>query len=177
MATPRGLLAPGEAVVLDLHPHGRALVRPLTLVPVTIGFAAFVAAATPAWAVAGTPLQGWLRLAIAVLAVVVLLRWSLAPYLRWRGRRYLVTTSRILVRDGVLRRSGRDIPLARVEDVSYAAGIVDRLCGSGTLVLASGGEHGRVWLTAVPRVREVQRTVEELVARAPRADPWAPAPV
>jgi uncharacterized membrane protein YdbT with pleckstrin-like domain len=174
MAASRGLLAPGEAIVLDLRAHGRALARPFALVPVTVGLAAFVGTCVPSWRLDGVALQGWLRLAVGVLAALALVRWSLLPYLRWRGRRYVVTTARILLREGVLRRAGRDVPLARVDDVTYSCRLVERMFRSGTLVVESGGEHGRVIMRDVPRVAAVLPTVSELCQRAPRADRWAP---
>lgn len=177
MAAARGLLAPGESVVLDLHPHGRALVRPLLLIPVTVGLAVFAATLIPSWHAGARELQGWSRLAVGVLAAGVLARTSLIPWLVWRSRRYVLTTGRIVLREGVLRRRSRDIPLGRVNDVSVDAGVVDRLFRSGTLVVESGGEHGSVVLTAVPRVGRVARTVQDLVAQTPRSDPWRPTPV
>lgn len=158
MAYPKALLSAGEEIVLDLHPHWKALIVPLGLLPVVIGLAAFLAAILPSGGA-----RGPLRIAILVVAVLVLLWWSLRPLLRWQTTHYVVTNRRIVHRSGVLARRGRDVPLNRVNDVSFSHGLIERLLRCGTLTVESAGERGQVVLADVPRVESVQRTVYELV--------------
>lgn len=167
MAYPRGLLGDGEEVVLDLHPHWRALVRPLALVPVTVGVGSYLYAVIPGWSI-----QRWLRIAVLAAAAAVLVWGALRPYLRWVTRHYVVTTRRIVLREGVLARNGRDVPLSRVNDVTFSHTLLERFFRSGTLVVESAGERGQVVLTDVPRVEKVQRTLYDLVAEAERQSGW-----
>ena len=73
-----------------------------------------------------------------------------------------------MIRQGVFARSGRDVPLTRVNDVSFHHSLIDRLLGCGTLTIESAGEHGQVELPEVPRVEQVQREVYRLVEALPR---------
>ena len=57
---------------------------------------------------------------------------------------YELTTKRMRLRDGILTRNGRDIPLSRVTDVSFRKGVLDRMLGCGTLLVESAGEHGEL---------------------------------
>ena len=75
----------------------------------------------------------------------------------------MVTNRRIVHREGVITRSGRDVPLNRVNDVSFQHGPIDRIFGAGTLTIESAGERGQVVLSDVPRVEKVQHTVYDLV--------------
>ncbi len=165
MAYPKALLSRGEEVALDLHPHWRALVVPLGLVPVVVGVGTFLAVVVPSWSI-----QGWVRLAILVVALLLLAWFSLRPFLRWVSTHYVVTTNRIVLREGVLARSGRDVPLNRVNDVTFSHSVGERLFRSGTLVVESAGERGQVVLRDVPRVESVQRTVYDLVQEAEERD-------
>ena len=67
------------------------------------------------------------------------------------------------MRDGVLSRTGRDMPLTRVNDVSFSRTFVERMFGSGTLIIESAGDRGQVVLTDVPQVESVQRDIYRLV--------------
>ena len=67
------------------------------------------------------------------------------------------------MREGILSRRGRDIPLNRVNDVSFSHGLIDRVLGCGRLVVESAGEHGQLVLTEIPHVEEVQSTLYQLV--------------
>jgi len=60
-------------------------------------------------------------------------------------------------------RRGRDIPLTRINDVSFEKGLLDRLLGAGRLVVESAGEHGQLVLNEIPDVQEVQATLFQLV--------------
>jgi len=151
---PARLLADDEHVVLDLHPHWKRLLIPALLVPVVAGAASYVVFLIPAG-----DFRAPLRWALAALALLVLIRWAVWPWIVWQTTRYVLTTRRIVIRRGVLGRSGRDIPLTRVNDVSFHHSLVERLLRCGTLTIESAGEHGQVVLPEVPDVELVQREV------------------
>jgi uncharacterized membrane protein YdbT with pleckstrin-like domain len=158
MPFPQRLLGDGEEVVLDLHPHWKRIVVPALLVPVVAGVATYGAFVLPSGSV-----QAPARIAIAVVALGVLARFAVWPWLRWLTTRYVLTTDRIVIRQGVFGRSGRDIPLTRVNDVSFHHSLLERMLGCGTLTIESAGEHGQVELPEVPRVEQVQREVYRCV--------------
>lgn len=151
---PQRLLADDEDVVLDLHPHWKALLLPALLVPVVVGVASYLVFLVPDWSA-----RTALRWGIVVVAALVLARWSIWPFLKWVTTRYVLTNRRVVIRSGVLARSGRDIPLTRVNDVSFRHSLIDRMLGCGTLTIESAGEHGQVILPEVPTVELVQRQV------------------
>ena len=154
MAFPRRLLGDDEDVVLDLHPHWKRLTIPALLVPVVVGVASYVEFLLPSGKARTS-----VRWAVVAAAALLLLRFSVWPWLRWQTTHYVVTTQRVVIRRGVLGRSGRDIPLSRVNDVSFRHSLVERLLGCGTLTIESAGEQGQVVLPEVPSVELVQREV------------------
>ena len=85
------------------------------------------------------------------------------PFLRWQTTTYRLTNRRLQLRSGILTRSGRDFPLIRISDVSFSQGPIDRLLGTGRLVVESAGEHGQLALTEIPDVQQVQSTLFQLV--------------
>ena len=92
----------------------------------------------------------------------------IVPLLRWRTTTYELTTKRLRTRYGIVTRRGRDIPLTRINDVSFEKGLLDRLLGAGRLVVESAGEHGQIVLTDIPRVEYVQATLFRLVEEEQR---------
>jgi uncharacterized membrane protein YdbT with pleckstrin-like domain len=91
---------------------------------------------------------------------VVFVAW---PFLNWLASTYTVTTRRLITRHGVFTRTGHDIPLNRISDVSYERGIVDRMLGCGTLVISDASERGRVALPDVPHVEQLQLKISDLL--------------
>src|SRR5579862_6943739 len=103
------------------------------------------------------------QVAIAAVAILVLMLWLAVPVLRWRTTTYELTTRRLRMREGIVTRRGRDIPLVRINDVSFEKGLLDRLLGAGRLVVESAGEHGQIVLKDIPDVADVQATLFRLV--------------
>jgi uncharacterized membrane protein YdbT with pleckstrin-like domain len=158
MAYPTKLLAEDERLVMDLHPHWKALISPVVTLVLTLGVGSFVAAALPdgRW-------QGWGRLAVLVVGLLLLAFWAVWPFLQWLTTHFVITDRRVLMRSGVLARTGRDVPLSRINDITFSHTFLERALGAGTLVVESAGERGQVTLNDVPHVEKVQRQLYDLV--------------
>jgi uncharacterized membrane protein YdbT with pleckstrin-like domain len=155
---PRKLLNEDEDIVFDLHPHWKALVLPTLLAPVVVFVATFVAGKVPEG-----DHQGKLRGLVALAAAVAFVWFVVAPYVRWLTTHFVLTNRRVLMREGLLARKGRDIPIFRINDVTFEHTVVERVFGCGTLVVESAGERGQVSLKHIPHVEDVQRAIYTLI--------------
>ncbi len=153
----------GEQPVLRIRPHWKTLIRPLVVAVIVIAAALMLVVLIPSGRAAAAE-----RLAVAAVAILALMLWLMVPVLRWRTTMYELTTRRLRMRDGILVRHGRDIPLARINDVSFERGPLDRLLGSGRLVVESAGEHGQIVLRDIPRVESTQALLFRLVEEEQR---------
>ena len=154
MGYPRKLLGEGETVYAELRPHWKDVFWAAVTLVVLVPTASYVAAVLD-------NAEG--RLAVAVLAVLVLLWFTARPFLRWLTTMYVITDRRVITRQGIVARSGRDMPMSRVNDVSFEhSGILDRVLRCGTLVVESAGERGQLVMRDVPHVEEVQRDIYRL---------------
>lgn len=147
----------GEQVVLHLRTHAKALIVPAVVLIVLGGGAGIGAAAMP------PTLQPWGWVAIAAVLVVAFVPLVLVPFLRWRTTTYTVTTRRIITRRGILNQTGHDLPLIRINDVSYERSLADRIMGCGTLHIRTASEQGPVVLPDVPEVEAVHVEITELL--------------
>lgn len=158
MALPKSSLTPDEKIVLDFHPHWSILARPIFLGLVTIVIAAVVILFIPS---GGS--QMTIRLVVAGVGALAIVIFGFVPFLRWMTTDYTLTNRRFVMRHGILSRSGRDIPLTRVNDVSFEHNLIHRMLGAGTLTVESAGEHGQLVLNDVPHVERVQSQLYQLV--------------
>jgi uncharacterized membrane protein YdbT with pleckstrin-like domain len=157
MTSDRSLIE-DEHLVLRLHPHWKTLVGPLLVALIAILVALVAEVLIPSGSAGNIG-----RLAVAVVAIGILMVWLMVPVLRWRTTVYELTNRRLRMRDGIITRHGRDIPLARINDVSFSKGLLDRLLGSGRLTVESAGEHGQIVLNDIPHVEATQGTLYRLV--------------
>ncbi len=100
---------------------------------------------------------------MVLLALLIIARFAAYPFLRWLTTEYTITNRRVITRVGLVTRVGRDMPLARINDVHFEhSNVVERMLGCGTLVVESAGERGQLVLADVPEVEIVQREVYRL---------------
>jgi uncharacterized membrane protein YdbT with pleckstrin-like domain len=102
-------------------------------------------------------------MAVLALAVVLILFFVVGPVLRWRTTHYVITTHRLLFREGILARRGRDIGLSRITDVSYRQTLWERMINSGTLTIESAGEGGSTSLERIPDSEGVQQLLNHMI--------------
>jgi uncharacterized membrane protein YdbT with pleckstrin-like domain len=158
-------LAVGEEPVAILHPHWKTLLGPIVLAFLVVAALLVGEVLIPASRDAAIE-----RLALAVAAIALLMWWLMYPVLVWRTTVYELTTKRMRLRDGILTRHGRDIPLSRITNVSFRKGVLDRLLGCGTLVVESAGEHSELELREIPHVERVSSMLFQLVENERRGD-------
>lgn len=149
------LLHDGEDVVIDVRPHWWFLAGPVAVLAAVIVAAVVVA-------VHSLPsVVDWVTIGALGLSVV----WLVARYTRWVSTSLVVTTSRLIRRTGVLARSGREIPLAALTDVSYHQRLFQRLIGAGDLLLESAGRQGQEVFPDLPRPARIQLVIATEVDR------------
>jgi uncharacterized membrane protein YdbT with pleckstrin-like domain len=158
MPYPEKLLGDDEDVVQHLHPHWLTIFWPVVWFLLIVGGASFGTALIPV----GRQ-QGVLRMLVLALAVLLLLSLVLVPLLRWRTTHYVITTHRLLFREGILARRGRDLALSRITDVSFTQTLWERIINSGTLTIESAGDSGATVLRHIPDSDAVQQLLNHMV--------------
>ena len=157
MGLPKDLLGDDEELVMVIRPHVRVLAAPVIILILVVAAGGLLWTAAPDGSA-----QPWLRWAVVLLAVLVIARWVVWPFVQWWSTVYAITTHRLVTRSGVISRSGHDMPLVRLNDVSFSHTLIQRMLGCGTIVAESGGEHGQLVLRDIPDVEKVQRTLYQL---------------
>lgn len=151
MPFPTKLLNDNEEVMLDLRPHWSTLAKPVAalVVATVVAIALFVV---------HTHIALIASVIVAVVAVVAL-AWFALAYLRWTTTNFVVTTDRLVYRSGILAKHGKEIPLERVNDISFSQTIFDRIIGTGDLSIESAGAGSRETFVDIPRPSLVQNEI------------------
>lgn len=151
-------LNPGEEIIFHTRTHVKALVVPSLLLIVIAGACGYLAS-LPSDA---NEHQGKIWIAIALVGGLLAIWFFVRPLLTWLTATYTVTNRRLTTHKGVITRTGHDIQLTRISDVSYEKGLLDRILGCGTLVISDASDLG-VKLPDVPQVAERQRILSDLL--------------
>ncbi len=140
------LIEPGERVCLDSRRHGIVLLRPVVQAAV---FGLFGGAAlTGGWPL---PIVGAGILAMGAVLLLVAV-WQ------WERTHVVVTTQKLYVVHGTLRRRAAAVRLSRVGSIELEQTLLGRVSGYGTLVA------GELEIDFVPEPRRVCGLVARLGA-------------
>ena len=138
------LVSPEERVCFDARRHGVALARPLTGA-VVLALAGGILISRP-----------WPFQVPGALLVVVGALLALRAVWRWERTHLIVTTEKVFVVDGTIRRRASAVRLRTVENLGLEQSLLGRLLGYGTLFA------GPLHIEHVPEPRSVYRLVERL---------------
>ncbi len=133
-----------EQVCFDARRHGVVLARPIAQA-VVLALIGGILLAQP-WPL---PVPGAALMVIAAVG-------SLRAVWRWERTRLVVTTDKVCLVDGTLRRRSATVRLRAVENLDLEQSLTGRLLGYGTLVA------GPLEIDHVPEPRSVYRLVERL---------------
>ena len=140
MRYPEHLLTEDEEIVREFRPHWKVLLG-------AFGWAMLLMAAVGvAFAALPSDIARWTPLAALALWLVLSAR---AVVDRWFTN-YVLTTERIIVRRGMIARTGTEIPLESVVNVLFAQTVWERLLRYGDVTLESAGVQGRSVLDDIP---------------------------
>ena len=146
----------GEQMLLDVHPHwwyyGPA--------------ALFVVGAALVTTFLLGKVSGFLETVVRYLGVatfIVAAALLIVQVVKWRTTYFVVTSQRLIDRQGVLARSGVEIPLRSVDNVNISQSIFERLLGVGKIVIESGGKEGHQVIPYVTRPDEVQKIIHATI--------------
>ena len=152
MPFPKKNLNANETIALDMHPHWWYF-------------------AEPAWSLLGSIILGIIVLAktngstgkaLRVLTLILLVGtavWLILRYMKWLTTNFVITSNRLIFRQGVVGKSGIEIPLERVNNVNFHQTVFERILGAGDLLIESGGEDGQQRFTDIRHPAQVQNLI------------------
>lgn len=163
MTYPRKLLNPGEEIVLELRQHWIALT-----IPVLWSALILAALVVLLWVSGSWP--GWTRLGMVVVALIAFFALAGWRFASWAMRHFVLTTERVISRSGVIAKQAIDIPLDTINDIHFNQSIIERMFGSGNLVISSASEFGNNEFRFIRDPEKVQNLIYHQREEAERVE-------
>ncbi len=152
MGYPRHLLNDDEDIVLDLRPHWVDLVGSAGWAALATLVAVFLLWIPPD---NDTPKL----IVIFVLWMIAVFSTFGVRFLKHSTTHFVLTSERLITRSGVFAKKAKDIPLDRINDITFSQTVWERLLGTGSLVVQSGSEDGDSHFSSVCRPEFVHNEV------------------
>lgn len=141
-----------EHKVVRLRRHARVLTIPVTvaiLVAATVTFSSHYLT------------ESWMLITLWSVSGALVIFGVLLPLVAWLSGRITITSRRIIVTNGFIVRSRREIPLSRVTDVTLRRSPIQAAFGSGDIVLSRGDDKG-IRVRDLPNAPLVQAALVQL---------------
>ncbi len=155
MPFPRRLLIENEELVLELRPHWIAIVVPAIVTILVVA----------GWilALAYAPDDGTSRSIVvwgaSAIGVFLLILFPVRKFIAWATSYFVVTSDRVIHREGWIAKRSMEIPLEAINDVRFHQGVFERLIGAGDLIISSASEFGRQVFGDIRNPEEVQKAI------------------
>lgn len=108
------------------------------------------------------PLVEWTSYALFTMIIIFIL-WLTYDILRWRQKKYTLTSQRIIVQSGIIRRRKSFIHYDKIQDVVVSQSLVDRLLSAGDMEVYGGHEGTTLILEDIPNPLEVENVINRLM--------------
>ena len=134
-------------VETEFRPHWRVLIWPVVVLLLASAIAVVLVVNIDG-------LLGW------VLPLAVILAGLLIPAKRWYDwlfTKYVITNERLIVRRGLIARQSKEIPLERIDNISFSQTVGERILRSGDLVLESTEKPARAGTPTSRALRKPRR--------------------
>jgi uncharacterized membrane protein YdbT with pleckstrin-like domain len=152
---PRKLLIEGEELVIELRPHWIALVMPaIVTFLVVVGWILALSYAPDDGATRSVVVWG-----ATGAALFVLIFFPVRKFIAWVTSYFVVTSDRVIHREGWVAKRSMEIPLEAINDVRFHQGVFERMIGAGDLIISSASEYGRQVFGDIRHPEDVQKTI------------------
>ena len=145
-----------EQVVARLRPHGRALFWPSVVLMAVAGTVGYFE---------GSFSEPWQNIALLAGAALLIVLLCLLPLVAWLGKRYVITTRRLILRTGFFVRIRQELLHSRGYDVTVRQNGLQSIFQSGNILINTGLDHPVV-LRDVPGADLVQAALHDLMERS-----------
>ena len=142
-------------MILDLRPHWIGLVPPVAVTLLVVGAIAAALLFIPAsW-------PNWVAWAAVVVGVILLIAYPVRFFVDWVTSHFVVTTDRLIHREGWFAKRSMEIPLENINDVRFNQTVFERMIKAGDLTIESAGEFGQQNFSDIRDPEQVQKVIYE----------------
>jgi uncharacterized membrane protein YdbT with pleckstrin-like domain len=150
MAYPEKLLTPGEEIKSEFRPHWSGIAKEGILSILALAIIVLIAVQGFSWGL-------WAIGALIIVWLVLVAR----GFIRWFTTLHVITTERLIHRMGLISKQGKELPLEVINDVAFKQSALERMFGTGDLLIESAGTHGQTHYTDIPDPEAVQAMIYE----------------
>ena len=100
---------------------------------------------------------------LMIILIFVLFLWIIWDIISWRAIHYMLTTTRVLVERGVIRKEKVYMHYNKIQDVNISQGIMERIFKAGDIEIFGGHDRTRLIMEHVPNPDQVDNTINRLI--------------
>jgi uncharacterized membrane protein YdbT with pleckstrin-like domain len=146
MRYPTKLLSEDEVIVSEFRPHWTGILKEGALLVLIVVLIILVQ--IQGW-------NGWISVGLIVAGLIV----TAEGLIRWLTTLHVVTNERVIYRAGLISKTGKEIPHEVINDVAFSQRALERIFGTGDLLIESAGTHGQSRYKDIPDPEGVQSLI------------------
>ncbi|MCE5213288.1 MAG: PH domain-containing protein [Methanobacterium sp.] len=108
------------------------------------------------------PLVTWTAYFL-LLVLFILFLWIVWEIFNWRATRYILTTQRVMIKKGIIRKRKIYMPYHMIQDIDISQGLLERLFKAGDIEISGGHEHTQLIMEDTPNPSRMESTINRLM--------------
>ncbi|RAP53159.1 MAG: hypothetical protein BZ137_07440 [Methanosphaera sp. rholeuAM130] len=93
------------------------------------------------------------------LCIIIIVVKLILDYLDWKNTIYTLTDKRIIIKRGLFNKEKISMPYIKVQDIDVSQSVLERMMGTGDIVIYGGHDNVETILDEVPNPREVEEII------------------
>ena len=100
---------------------------------------------------------------ILIIIILLMLLWILWNILSWRLKIYTITSKRVMIKTGIIRKKSVYMHYDKIQDIIVSQSIIERISYSGDIEIFGGHDRTSLILEDIPNPGEIENMINRMI--------------
>jgi uncharacterized membrane protein YdbT with pleckstrin-like domain len=100
---------------------------------------------------------------ILIIIILLMLLWILWNILSWRSKIYTITSKRVMIKTGVIRKKSVYMHYDKIQDIIVSQSLIERISNSGDIEVFGGHDRTSLILRDIPNPGEIENMINRMI--------------
>jgi uncharacterized membrane protein YdbT with pleckstrin-like domain len=100
---------------------------------------------------------------ILIIIILLMLLWILWNILSWRSKIYTITSKRVMIKTGIIRKKSVYMHYDKIQDIIVSQSLIERISNSGDIEVFGGHDRTSLILVDIPNPGEIENMINRMI--------------
>ncbi len=100
---------------------------------------------------------------ILLIIILLMILWILWNILSWRSKIYTITSKRVMIKTGIIRKKSVYMHYDKIQDIIVSQSLIERISYSGDIEVFGGHDRTSLILVDIPNPGEIENMINRMI--------------